>query len=69
MAEERADLVGGFGRENVLELAGLLLDFGLAVHRQTVSEKALGQPMPADDATGALAAAWGELHDQGPIAD
>jgi len=42
MAQERADLVGRFRRENVLELAGLLLDFGFAIHREAVSEDALG---------------------------
>ena len=69
MAEEGADLVGGFGRKDVLELAGLLLDFGLAVHGQAVGEQALGQAMAADDVGGALAAAGGEFDDQAAVAD
>ena len=56
MSEERADLVGGFRREDVLELAGLLLDFGFAVHGEAVGEQALGQPVAANDAPGAAAA-------------
>jgi hypothetical protein len=42
MSQERADFVGSAGRENVLELAGLLLDFGLAVHGETVGKQAFG---------------------------
>ena len=57
MAEERADFVGGFRRKDVLELAGLLFDFGFAVHGQAVSEEALGQAVAADDAAGAVASA------------
>ena len=57
MAQERADLIRGFGGEDVLELAGLLLDFGFAVHGEAVGEQALGQAMTADDAAGAFASA------------
>jgi hypothetical protein len=42
MAEESTDLVSHFGREDVLEFAGLLLDFGFAIHRQAVGEQAGG---------------------------
>ena len=38
MSQERADLVRGFGRENVFELAGLLFDLRLAIHGQAVCE-------------------------------
>ena len=38
MSEERADLVRRFRRENVFELARLLFDLGLAVHRQTIGK-------------------------------
>ena len=38
MAEECADLIGGFGRKNVLEFAGLLFNVGLAVHGETIGE-------------------------------
>jgi hypothetical protein len=42
MVEKSANLVGGFGRKDVLELARLLLDFGFAVHGERVGEQALG---------------------------
>jgi len=42
MVEKRADLVGGLGGKDVLKLAGLLLDFGFAVHGERVGEQALG---------------------------
>ena len=67
MAEEGADFVGGFGGENVLELAGLLFDFGFAVHGEAVGEQALGEAVAADDAGGALAAAGREFDDQGAV--
>jgi len=40
VVEEGADLVGGFGGEDVLELAGLLFDFGFAVHGEGIGEEA-----------------------------
>lgn len=58
VAEERADFVRRFGRQDVFELASLLLDFGFAVHGETVGEKALCQTMPPNDASRALASAW-----------
>src|SRR5437867_3870096 len=64
MAEEGADLVGCLGGEDVLELAGLLLDLGLAVHGEAVGEEALGEAVTADDAAGALASAWSQFDDQ-----
>lgn len=64
MAQEGADLVGCLGRQDVLELTGLLLDLGLAVHGETVGEEALGKAVTADDAAGALAAVWGQFDDQ-----
>ena len=45
MIEEGADFVGRFGREDVFELAGLLLDFGFAVHGERVGEEAFGETM------------------------
>ena len=38
----------------MLELAGLLLDFGLAIHGEAVSEEALGQSVTSNDAAGFL---------------
>jgi len=67
MAEEGADLVGCLGGEDVLELAGLLLDLGLAVHGETVGEETLGEAVTADDAAGALASAWRQFDDQGAV--
>jgi hypothetical protein len=64
MAEEGADFVGCLGGEDVLELAGLLLDLGLAVHGETVGEKALSEAVTANDAAGALASAWSQFDDE-----
>ena len=61
VAQEGANLVGGFGREDVLELAGLLFDLGLAVHGEAVGEQALGKAVTANDVSGALAAARGQF--------
>jgi len=69
MAQKGADLVRSFGRKDVLELAGLLLDFSFAVHGETVSEETLGQAMPADDTAGALASARGEFDNHRAITD
>ncbi len=63
MVEELANLVGGFGGKDVLELAGLLLDFGFAVHGKRIGEQALGQAVAADDVGSALMAARGEFDD------
>jgi len=68
MIEESADLVGGFGREDVLELASLLLDFGFAIHGERIGEEALGETVAADDVGGALVASRGELDDGGTVA-
>ena len=56
MPQKSADLVGSFGRKNVLELASLLLDFRFAVHGQAIGKQPLCQAVPADNAAGALAA-------------
>jgi len=61
--EKRADLIRRFRREDVLELACLLLDFGFAVHGQAVGKQALSQPVTADNAARAFPAARRELHD------
>jgi len=57
VVEEGTDLVGGFGRKYVFELAGLLLDFTFAVHGQRIGEQTLGQAVTADDVGGALVSA------------
>ena len=59
VVEEGANLVGGFGREYVLELASLLLDFGFAVHGERVGEEAFRQAVTSDDVGGALVSAGG----------
>src|SRR5580658_5561525 len=69
MSEKGAYLVRGFRREDVFELAGLLLDFRFAVHGQAVGKEALGQAMATDDAAGAFSPARREFHNQRAIAD
>ena len=68
MPKERADFIGSLVRQDVLELAGLLLDLRLAVERKAVGEQALRQPMAADNVRGALAPTRGELDDRASIA-
>jgi hypothetical protein len=68
MAKECAYFVGGFGRKNVFELAGLLFDFGFAVHGEAVGEQALGEAVTANNIRGALTAAGREFHDHAAIA-
>src|SRR5579862_8960625 len=67
MTEEGADFVGGLGRENVLELAGLLLDLRFAVESQAVGEQALGQAVAANDVGRPQSAARSKFHDQAAI--
>ena len=55
MTQERADLVRGFGREDVLEFARLLLDLRLAIQSQAVGKQPLRKPVPANDVGGTLA--------------
>jgi hypothetical protein len=54
MSKEGADFIGRFGRKNVLELAGLLLDFRFAVERQAISKKALREAVTANDISRSL---------------
>src|ERR1700688_878961 len=68
MSEEGAYLVGGFRREDVFELAGLLLDFGLAIQRQAVSEETFRQTMAANNIGGPLPSAGGKFHDHAAVA-
>src|SRR5690242_2563650 len=49
MSKKRADLVCRFRRQVVLELASLLLDFCLAVHRERIRKKTFGQSVAAND--------------------
>ena len=63
MPQKRADLVRSFRRENVLKLASLLLDFGFAVHRQTIGKQPLRQAVPPNDICRLLAPPLGELND------
>src|SRR5580704_17171562 len=68
MAEETADLVGGLGRQDVFELAGLLLDLGFAVERETVGEETLSQAMSADDVSRALTTMGCQLDNHAAVA-
>ena len=70
MTKECADLVSRFRGKNVLELAGLLFNLGLAVHGKTVSKQPLSQAVPADDVARAARVALDFLrlkHDIPPI--
>src|SRR5438477_13034562 len=69
MAKEGADLVCRLGEEDVLELAGLLLDLALVFDVQCLGEETLGEAMPADHVGGSLFPFIGELHDHGTVAD
>src|ERR1700733_14783121 len=69
MPQECTNLVRRLRRQDVLELAGLLLDLSLAVHRQTVGEQPLGQSMSPDDVGRALLTSWSELHNHAAVAD
>ena len=68
VVEEGADLVGGFGREYVLELAGLLLDFGFAIHGERIGEEALGEAVAADDVGSTLVSTRSEFDDRRAVA-
>jgi hypothetical protein len=39
MPQKSTNLIRRLGRKNVLELASLLLDLRLAIHRQTIREQ------------------------------
>src|ERR1022692_4935798 len=68
MVEEGANLVGRFRREYVLELARLLLDFGLAVHGERIGEQSLSQAVAANDVGGALVSTRGEFDNRRSVA-
>src|SRR5947209_20619172 len=68
MPQKSADLVRCLGRQDVLELASLLLDFGFAVHGEAVGEETLGQPVPSNDAGCAFASTCCQFDDQGTVA-
>ena len=63
MPQKGADFIRRFERQDVLEFAGLLLDFGFAVHGEAIGKQPLGQAVAADDASGAFTAARGEFDD------
>jgi hypothetical protein len=69
MPQECADFIGRLGRENVLELACLLLDFGFAIHGQAIRKEPLRQSVPPDNAARAFSASCGKLHNQLTIAN
>ena len=55
--EEGADFVRRFRRQDVFELACLLLNFRLRLERQAVGEQPLCQPMASDNVAGTHASA------------
>src|SRR2546428_7995131 len=69
MTQKRADLVRGCGREDVLELARLLLDLRLAIQSQAVGKQPLRKPVPADNVGRALAPARRKLDNHAAVTD
>jgi len=67
--EECADLVSSLGRQDVFELAGLLFDFGFAVHGEGIGEETFGKPVPADDVGSALHSARRQFDNQRAISN
>jgi hypothetical protein len=61
MAEKAADALVEFRADDVLELAGLVVYFGIFDGKR-ILEKTLGEPVAADYAAGSAAAAWRQLH-------
>src|SRR5579884_4088670 len=69
MPQERTDSVRSFGREDVLELAGLLLDFLFVHHAEALGEQTLGEAMAANDVGSALASPGRELDHELTVAE
>ena len=67
VSQERTDAIRSFGREDVLELARLLLNFSLVINPQRFHKKSLRQPVPANYVLRALAAAVGEIQGNVPV--
>lgn len=61
VAEERADALVEFGRDDVLEAAGLLMRFGV-FDSERVSEKSFGEAMAANHVARAARAGFGQMH-------
>ena len=62
VTQEGADAVRRFRRQDMLELAGLLLDYRLVRYPQSLHEQDFRQPVTSDDVFCALAAAIRELN-------
>ena len=60
MAQEGANAVRRFGREDVFEPASLLGDLPLIVHMECSREQAFGQSMAANNVLSPLASLFGE---------
>ena len=69
MPQESANLIRCLSRQDVLKLAGLLLNFGLAVHGKRVREEPLRKPMPPNDVRSPLASTSGEFNNQRAFAN
>src|SRR5579862_4688148 len=69
MSQEPANLVRRFWRQNMFELARLLLDFRLAIECQTVRKQSLGQSMSPNDIRRSLPSPRRELNNHAAIAD
>ena len=62
--EEGTDFLGDLGRENVLKLAGLLLNFFFVLHLQGLREETFGKTMATNDIGGTLLAHRSEVNDE-----
>src|SRR5271155_2633695 len=69
MTEESTNLVRSLERKDMLELAGLLLDFRFAVHCEAVGKKPFGEAMSTNDAASPFAPAGRKLYDQSTVAN
>ena len=56
VAEKRADLIRSPWREDMFEFAGLLFDFGLAVHREAIGKQPFSQAVTTDNTAGLVLA-------------
>src|SRR5437870_13589383 len=67
MTQKGTNFVGCFWREDVFELARLLLDLRLAIQSQAVGKQPLRKPVPADDVGRALAPARCKLDNHAAV--
>ena len=67
MTQKCANLVRRPRREDVFELAGLLLDLRLALEGKAVGKQPLGETVTPDDISRALTPPRSEFHDHAAV--